>query len=1701
MQNFTFGRKGTNWFLFAFLLLIGTLPSFGQNDCPDLDNFSFSQSQTFCLTQTVSELDTDGFPVYQTDDNANDTQAIPQNELLADGETYFVGGESGQCERIAIEVTVNSQQRPQNTITNSIVAGFEFTTCTPANYSAENLANIFVALDDYSIEVYDSEESTTPLTGPLVSGNSYFVAQVPDGSQDSGSNTCPSQRVAVGFNPNQIEAPSAATAQTFCEDATVADLEAEGTYDNTQAIRWYRSQNGNSPLAPSTQLIDGQTYYAGQVVNERGSPLPPCETPAEDRVAVTVEVIPSDLTEETQRFCESIGEGNNFRGPEVQDLSPAGEWFADATSTEPLDPNTELVDEEDYFNRAGDNECSQLRVTADFFSTPNAGSTTQTNFCENAEPENLVDRINDSQLGSPDQTGTFSPALSTGTNIFNPADYEPGNYNFTYIVEGNDDCPTDTSSITVTVQESPNAGADVDEQVCTSDLEDISALITEFSGYLEGRDQDGTFDNNSTSEVETYNLQELGGALFAEYQANQPNGVGTYSYTYTVTNDETDCTDSSTIVLEISQSPNAGESLTIYLEDRDDSIIDLLAELGGDPGGTWDTGNGTFDPTTGTTPASFTYTITGQNECSSSATVTILDELVDCPEVTQTEQSFCESIGEGNNFRRPTVSNLSPANAVWYDSADSETALADDTILEDGETYFAGNTNGTCEDRDSVIVTLDDSPNAGATTFITVCSTDDSFDILDVLNPSILGDADQGGTISPALASGTTVFDPSIDTAGQYTYTVQSTNEDCPDDLARITIRVLEGPNAGENGSIEFTREDDPVNLITYLGGNPDLTGTWSPGNENGDFDPATDESGVYTYTVTNDNECQDLATVTVTFSDEPIEECPEVTQSEQSFCESIGEGNNFRRPTVSDLLPATAVWYVSADSETALASDTILEDGQTYFAGNTNGTCEERDSVIVTLDDSPNAGSTTSITVCTSDDAFDILDKLNPSILGEAEEGGTIAPALVSGTTIFDPSVDTEGQYTYTVQSTNETCPDDEAIITITIDDTLEADAGSDVEDIIVCSTDADINLFNYLSGDVGQEGYFEELEDGIFSPSNNGAGTFTFTFTVDPTSDCVIGSDSAIYSVEVLQGPNAGDNGSIEFSREDDPVNLINYLGGDPDEGGLWSPGSENGDFDPATGESGVYTYTVTNDNECQDSATVTVTFSNEPIEECPEVTESEQAFCESIGEGNESRQPTISDLLPANAVWYDSVESETALADNTVLIDGQTYFAGNTNGTCDDRNSVTVILDDSPNAGATTSLEVCTSDDAFDILDVLNPSILGEAEEGGTISPALASGTTIFDPSVDTEGQYTYTVSSTNDACPDDEAIITITFAEGANAGEDMNVTVCSNDDLQDLFTLISVDADMDGEFTLDGEVITDGIMDPSAFEAGTYEVVYTVMAEDDQCGGDDTATITITLGEAPEAPTTGDAVAFCAIDGATAALLDAEGTNLTWYSDADLSMMVNEEDLLVNGEYYVTQTADNGCESEAAMIMVNIVDSPAPTISSDYELCAFDNPTLADLTAEINETGEVTWYESADSMTALSNNAMLTDGTTYYATLISDNGCESSERLAVTVTLEDCALLFPEAITPNGDGRNDRLVIENIESEYPNYNITIFNRWGNAVYKGNASTPTWDGTSNQSGSLGDDVLPVGVYFYVVDFNDGSTEPRQGKVYLNR
>ena len=60
-----------------------------------------------------------------------------------------------------------------------------------------------------------------------------------------------------------------------------------------------------------------------------------------------------------------------------------------------------------------------------------------------------------------------------------------------------------------------------------------------------------------------------------------------------------------------------------------------------------------------------------------------------------------------------------------------------------------------------------------------------------------------------------------------------------------------------------------------------------------------------------------------------------------------------------------------------------------------------------------------------------------------------------------------------------------------------------------------------------------------------------------------------------------------------------------------------------------------------------------------------------------------------------------------------------------------------------------------------------------------------------------------------------------------------------------------------------------------------------------------------------------------------------------------------------------------------------------------------------------------------------------------------------------------------VSPNGDGYNDFLVIENIEF-YPNNRVIILNRWG-------AKVAEFDGYNNQDVVFDDASLPAGTYYY--------------------
>lgn len=79
-----------------------------------------------------------------------------------------------------------------------------------------------------------------------------------------------------------------------------------------------------------------------------------------------------------------------------------------------------------------------------------------------------------------------------------------------------------------------------------------------------------------------------------------------------------------------------------------------------------------------------------------------------------------------------------------------------------------------------------------------------------------------------------------------------------------------------------------------------------------------------------------------------------------------------------------------------------------------------------------------------------------------------------------------------------------------------------------------------------------------------------------------------------------------------------------------------------------------------------------------------------------------------------------------------------------------------------------------------------------------------------------------------------------------------------------------------------------------------------------------------------------------------------------------------------------------------------------------------------------------------------------------------------------------------VTPDGDGKNDYFIIENI-NKYPNNSVEIYNRWGVKVYETKGYDPNGDGSSNvfkgySEGRVTIDKskkLPSGTYYYVVTY----------------
>lgn len=113
-------------------------------------------------------------------------------------------------------------------------------------------------------------------------------------------------------------------------------------------------------------------------------------------------------------------------------------------------------------------------------------------------------------------------------------------------------------------------------------------------------------------------------------------------------------------------------------------------------------------------------------------------------------------------------------------------------------------------------------------------------------------------------------------------------------------------------------------------------------------------------------------------------------------------------------------------------------------------------------------------------------------------------------------------------------------------------------------------------------------------------------------------------------------------------------------------------------------------------------------------------------------------------------------------------------------------------------------------------------------------------------------------------------------------------------------------------------------------------------------------------------------------------------------------------------------------------------------------------------------------------------------------ISENTLNNQDDI---YTLSGINLVFPNSFTPNNDGYNDFFEIDYLIEEFPENEITIYNRWGETIFQSSPYLNDWDGTSTSKGlKLIGNHLPEDTYFYILKL-DKNTPPIKKYIELIR
>ncbi len=475
------------------------------------------------------------------------------------------------------------------------------------------------------------------------------------------------------------------------------------------------------------------------------------------------------------------------------------------------------------------------------------------------------------------------------------------------------------------------------------------------------------------------------------------------------------------------------------------------------------------------------------------------------------------------------------------------------------------------------------------------------------------------------------------------------------------------------------------------------------------------------------------------------------------------------------------------------------------------------------------------------------------------------------------------------------------------------------------------------------------------------------------------------------------------------------------------LWSDNSTNATLNVVA--IGTYIVTVTDNNGCLDTDTITVTVNDVEVDLGNDTT-----ICHSASITFDVTQPNVSYL------WQDGSTSPiytatTAGTFKVILTDGTS---------CSDSSEIIIshfpVIDLGPDR-----LFKCDSTEMTIYGNLNNGTYLWS--DGSTTNPLI----------VTTPGTYSVDFVDNNNCLSQDTIESIAPPIPPINLGND---TVLCFEATHTLDAFASVGRSY---------VWHDGSTAPTflVFESGTY---FAEITDTNGCTNADTIMVDYFL---PEALDLGNDTTICE---ATSLFLAPNTPNIVSYLWQDGSTGATFEAFDV-GTYFVELTDVNNC-TISDTINVDILLEPRPVdLPLDTTVCNYDEFTLNAF--EPNAT-EYTWQ--GESAFFGQNDRKDTSFTIRFPGLYQvniANRCASVDQ-TIQVVHEDCSCTpyIPNVFTPNNDGQNDEFKpMANCPIE--NYQMMIFDRWGNKLFETTEFNVGWDGTSRGN------IAPTGVYVWRIQY----------------